>query len=105
MVEECLILPPHAFENGKIIRRQSLSKSGDFEFPAPVGKLKVWNVDHEESQLMPLFLADKGLRKADFFIALDDAWVNLLLTWRKLRRCRLCARSHGSSGSRSFTRS
>ena len=84
MVEECLILPPHAFENGKIIRRQSLSKSGDFEFPAPVGKLKVWNVDHEESQLMPLFLADKGLRKADFFIALDDAWVNLLLTWRKL---------------------
>ena len=84
MVEECLILPPHAFENGKIIRRKSLSKSGEFEFPAPVGKLKVWNVDHEESQLMPMFLADKGLRKADFFIALDDGWVNLLLAWRKL---------------------
>jgi len=84
MVEECLILPPHAFEDGKIIRRQSLSVTREFDFPAPVGTLKVWNVDHEESQLMPMFLADKGLRNADFFIALDEQWVNLLLTWRKL---------------------
>jgi saccharopine dehydrogenase (NAD+, L-lysine forming) len=84
MVEECLILPPHAFENGKMIRRQSLSTTREFDFPAPIGRLKVWNVDHEEAQLMPIFLGDKGLRDADFFIALDDQWVNLLLTWRKL---------------------
>jgi saccharopine dehydrogenase-like NADP-dependent oxidoreductase len=84
MVEECLILPPHAFEDGKMIRRQSLSFSRDFDFPAPVGRLTCWNVDHEESQLMPLFLGDKGLRNADFFIALDPGWVDLLLTWRKL---------------------
>ena len=84
MVEECLILPPHAFENGRLIRRQSLSKKFDFAFPQPVGKLTVWNVDHEESQLMPLFLGDKGLRDANFFIALDEGWVNLLLAWRKL---------------------
>jgi saccharopine dehydrogenase (NAD+, L-lysine-forming) len=84
MVEECLILPPHAFEDGKMTRRQSLSFSRDFDFPAPVGRLTCWNVDHEESQLMPLFLGDKGLRDADFFIALDPGWVDLLLTWRKL---------------------
>ena len=84
MVEECLILPPAAFEDGKKIRRASLSKKFDFTFPAPVGTLTVWNVDHEESQLMPLFLADKGLRNADFFIALDDDWADLLLAWRKL---------------------
>ena len=84
MVEECLILPPHAFENGRKIRRTSLSKKFDFTFPDPVGTLTVWNVDHEESQLMPLFLADKGLRDADFFIALEDDWANLLLAWRKL---------------------
>jgi len=84
MVEECLILPPHAFENGKLIRRQSLSTSFEFDFPSPVGRLKVWNVDHEESQLMPLFLGGKGLRDADFFIALDPDWVDLLLAWRKL---------------------
>lgn len=84
MVEECLILPPHAFENGKKIRRTSLTVTREFDFPAPVGKLKVWNVDHEEAQLMPMFLGDKGLRDADFFIALGDEWVDLLLTWRKL---------------------
>jgi saccharopine dehydrogenase (NAD+, L-lysine-forming) len=84
MVEECLILPPHAYENGKIIRRTSLSKNFDFTFPDPVGKLTVWNVDHEESQLMPLFCGDKGLKNADFFIALDPDWANLLLAWRRL---------------------
>ena len=84
MVEECLILPPHAYEDGRIIRRQSLSKNFDFRFPDPVGALKVWNVDHEESQLMPLFCGDKGLRNADFFIALDPDWANLLLAWRRL---------------------
>ena len=84
MVEECLILPPHAFEDGRTVRRRPLSKSFDFAFPAPVGPLTVWNVDHEESQLMPLFLGDKGLRDADFFIALDPDWANLLLAWRRL---------------------
>lgn len=84
MVEECLILPPNAFEDGRMVRRTSLSVSTEFDFPEPVGRLKVWNVDHEESQLMPMFLADKGLRNADFFIALADEWVDLLLVWRKL---------------------
>jgi saccharopine dehydrogenase (NAD+, L-lysine-forming) len=84
MVEECLILPPTAFENGKLIKRKSLTHSREFDFPSPVGKLKVWNVDHEESQLMPMYLADKGLKNADFFIALGDEWVNMLLTWRRL---------------------
>jgi saccharopine dehydrogenase (NAD+, L-lysine-forming) len=84
MVEECLILPPHAYEDGKKIRRTSLTRNFDFSFPDPVGQLTVWNVDHEESQLMPLFLGDKGLKNADFFIALDPDWANLLLTWRRL---------------------
>ena len=84
MIEECLILPPHAFEDGKMIQRKPLSKSFDFEFPTPVGELKVWNVDHEEAQLMPIFLGDKGLKDANFFIGLDDDWVNLLLVWQKL---------------------
>jgi saccharopine dehydrogenase (NAD+, L-lysine-forming) len=83
-VEECLILPPHAFEDGRLVRRTPLTKWMEFDFPAPVGPLKVWNVDHEESQLMPIYLSDKGLRYADFYIALPEDWVNLLLVWRKL---------------------
>jgi saccharopine dehydrogenase (NAD+, L-lysine-forming) len=84
MVEECLILPPNAFENGRMIRRTPLTTWTEFDFPEPVGRLKVWNVDHEESQLMPMYLSGKGLRDADFYIALADEWVDLLLTWRKL---------------------
>jgi len=84
MVEECLILPPHAFSDGAMVRRTPLTLWTEFDFPEPVGRLKVWNVDHEESQLMPMFLSDKGLRDADFFIALADEWVELLLVWRKL---------------------
>jgi saccharopine dehydrogenase (NAD+, L-lysine-forming) len=84
MVEECLILPPYAFENGELIRRRPLSTSLEFTFPEPIGRMKLWNVDHEESQLMGRFLAGKGLKKGNFFIALDQSWVDLLLTWRKL---------------------
>jgi saccharopine dehydrogenase (NAD+, L-lysine-forming) len=84
MVEECLILPPHAFSDGAMVRRTPLTLRTEFDFPEPVGRLTVWNVDHEESQLMPTFLADKGLRGADFFIALADGWVEMLLVWRKL---------------------
>jgi saccharopine dehydrogenase (NAD+, L-lysine-forming) len=83
-VEECLILPPHAFEDGEPIRREPLARRMDFDFPPPVGSLTVWNVDHEESQLMPIFLSGKGLRNADFYIALPQTWVDLLLTWRRL---------------------
>ncbi len=84
MVEECLILPPHAFSEGAMVRRTPLTLRTEFDFPEPVGRLEVWNVDHEESQLMPMFLAGKGLRDADFFIALADEWVEMLLVWRKL---------------------
>jgi len=84
MIEECLMLPPTALENGECVHREPLSRFKVFDFPEPIGRLKVWNVDHEESQLMPLYLSGKGLRDADFYIALDEAWVNLLLTWRNL---------------------
>jgi saccharopine dehydrogenase (NAD+, L-lysine forming) len=84
MVEECLILPPNAFEDGRMVRRTPLTMWREFAFPEPIGTLRVWNVDHEESQLMPMYLSGKGLRHADFYIALDQGWVDLLLVWRKL---------------------
>ncbi len=64
MIEECL-LPPTVFRDGREDRNEPLSVFLDFAFPEPVGELTLWNVDHEESQLMPMFLAGKGLRDAD----------------------------------------
>ncbi len=83
MIEECL-LPPTVFRDGREDRNDALSVFMDFEFPEPVGKLTLCNVDHEESQLMPMFLSGKGLRDATFFIALDPAFVDTLRVFRTL---------------------
>jgi len=83
MIEECL-LPPTGFIDGKTVRYEPLTRSREFDFPGPVGRMRLWNVDHEESQLMPLYLGDKGLRQADFFIALDDGFVTMLKVARML---------------------
>ena len=83
MIEECL-LPPTVFRDGREVRNDALSVFMDFEFPAPVGRLRLCNVDHEESQLIPMYLGDKGLRNATFFIALDSRFVELLRGFRAL---------------------
>jgi len=83
MIEECL-LPPCVFRDGREERNEPLSVFREFEFPEPVGKLMLCNVDHEESQLMPLFLGDKGLKHAGFFIGLDERFVDALHVFRIL---------------------
>jgi saccharopine dehydrogenase (NAD+, L-lysine forming) len=83
MIEECL-LPPFVLRDGEPARNEPLSVSTEFEFPAPVGKLTLWNVDHEEAQLMPLYLTGKGLRNASFFIGLDPRMIEALKVFRAL---------------------
>jgi saccharopine dehydrogenase (NAD+, L-lysine-forming) len=79
MIEEVAASPP-GFVDGVMTLRESMSvaNSFEFDFPAPVGRLRVWNTDHEESVLMPRYLAGKGLRNANFFIALDDHFMELV---------------------------
>lgn len=84
MVEESLLLPPERFEDGRLVASEPLTISTEFDFPEPVGRLRVWHIDHEEPALMSRFLADKGLRYASFAIALADPWVELLRTWKRL---------------------
>ncbi len=83
MIEECL-LPPTVFRDGSEDRNEPLSEFMEFEFPEPVGRLTLCNVDHEESQLVPMFLAAKGLRDATFFIALDPGFVEALRLFKAL---------------------
>jgi saccharopine dehydrogenase-like NADP-dependent oxidoreductase len=84
MVEECLLVPPERFEDGRFVQSEPLTVSAEFAFPDPVGPMRVWHVDHEEPALMAQFLGDKGLRFASFFIGLADPWVELLRSWRRL---------------------
>jgi len=83
MIEECL-LPPYVFRDGREERNEPLSVFREFDFPAPIGKLTLCNVDHEEAQLMPMYLKGKGLKNAIFFIGLDERFVEALRVFRIL---------------------
>lgn len=84
MIEESLLLPPERFEDGELVLSEPLTVTAEFDFPEPVGRMRVFHIDHEEPALMSRFLADKGLRYASFYIALADPWVELLQTWKRL---------------------
>lgn len=84
MIEESLLLPPERFEDGELVLSEPLTVTAEFDFPEPVGRMRVFHIDHEEPALMSRFLAGKGLRYASFFIALADPWVELLRTWKRL---------------------
>ena len=103
MIEEVLAAPP-GFVNGVMTVRESLcfENSFEFDFPEPVGRLRVWNTDHEESILMPRHLAGKGLRNANFFIALDDRFIE---TARVVTRWGSTAGSRSSSAADASRRS
>ena len=68
LIEEVL-MPALAFRDGRFMRLGSLEGEEVFEFPPPVGPLTVYNVDHEETNTLPMFL-DKGLKHMDFKIAI-----------------------------------
>ncbi len=55
-----------------------------YEFPAPVGPLTVYSVDHDEVDTLPRFLG-KGVRYVDFKLALDTTTVQTLKLFRDLR--------------------
>jgi saccharopine dehydrogenase (NAD+, L-lysine-forming) len=57
--------------------------SETFEFPPPIGPLSVYSVDHEEVDTLPRFIG-KGVRYADFKLALDDSTVQSLKLFRDL---------------------
>lgn len=55
-----------------------------YEFPAPLGPLAVYSVDHEEVDSLPLFIG-KGLGYVDFKLSLDDATIRKLEEFRARR--------------------
>ncbi len=81
LIEEVL-MPALAFREGKLIRLGSLEGEEVFEFPAPVGPLTVYNVDHEETNTLPLTIG-KGLDAMDFKIAIPEDLAHALKVFQK----------------------
>ncbi len=83
LIEEVL-MPALAFHDGRFVRLGSLEGEEVFEFPAPVGPLTVYNVDHEETNTFPLFI-NKGMQRCDFKIALPKELAEALRVFEKFR--------------------
>ena len=80
LIEEVL-MPATYYENGQYKKLPPFSGKELFEFPSPVGRLPIYNVDHEEAETLPTFIGEvlgKGCDYCDFKIALDDAYVEAI---------------------------
>ncbi len=81
LIEEVL-MPALAFREGQLVRLGSLEGEEVFDFPAPVGPLTVYNVDHEETNTLPLTIG-KGLQAMDFKIAIPEDLAHALKVFQK----------------------
>ena len=66
------------FKGGEMTFAAPLSSKDVYEFPQPIGKLQVFNTDHEEVFLMSKLI--KGVKDVDFRIAIDEQFVNVVKT-------------------------
>jgi saccharopine dehydrogenase (NAD+, L-lysine-forming) len=82
MIEEC-IRDPIYYENGKWKRAPSLSTNEVYSFPEPIGPMKVFMTDHEESEMVPRFIG-KRIKRCDFMITLDETFVGYVRFLKKL---------------------
>lgn len=81
MVDEAT-MPAAVCTNGRISYLPPLHKREIYEFPDPVGPLPVYNTTHEETFLIPKYI--KGIKNADFKIAIDDEFANTCNVLRKI---------------------
>lgn len=81
LIEEVL-MPALAYRDGQFVRLGSLEGEEVFEFPPPVGPLAVFNVDHEETNTIPLFFG-KSLQSMDFKIAIPKDLAHALRVFQR----------------------
>lgn len=71
-----------AFYDGRFTRVGTAEGEEVFNFPPPVGPQTVYNVDHEESNTLPLFIG-KGLRNQDFKLSLPKEFAEFVRLAKK----------------------
>jgi saccharopine dehydrogenase (NAD+, L-lysine-forming) len=74
---------PEIYKDGSLLRLPPLSGEEVYPFPDPVGPLTVYCVDHEEPETLSKFIG-KGLRYADFKLALSSQTVEMLKVLKRL---------------------
>jgi saccharopine dehydrogenase (NAD+, L-lysine-forming) len=77
LIEEVAFMNSLVWTKGRFERQAPLTRSEEWEFPQPVGKQRVWQVDHEEIQTMGRFMG-KGVKEINFMLSLSDEFVTAL---------------------------
>jgi saccharopine dehydrogenase (NAD+, L-lysine-forming) len=80
-IEETTI-PAAVFRNGKIEFIPPLHEKEYYDFPAPIGRLPVYKTVHDETFLLPRNI--RGIKNADFRIAIDDGYAAAAKMIKKL---------------------
>ncbi len=75
-------VPAAVFRDGRIGYVPPLNEREVYDFPEPIGPLPVYKTLHDETFLIPKHM--KGVRNADFRIAIDDNFASMAKTIRKL---------------------
>jgi saccharopine dehydrogenase (NAD+, L-lysine-forming) len=86
LIEEVL-MPATIYKDGAYRKVPPFHGREEFTFPDPVGKLPIYNVDHEEAETLPTFIGEvlgKGCDYCDFKIALGDEYVDAIKMLGKL---------------------
>lgn len=81
-IEEVAYMQPLVWISGHFERIPSLSKNELWEFPAPLGKLRVWAVDHEEPETLGRYI--RGCKECNFMLSLNDETVEVMRVLTKL---------------------
>ncbi len=75
-------VPAAVYEDGRLRFLPPMSSSRLFDFPEPVGRLRVFKTNHDETYFLPRGIPT--LRQASFNIHIDDGWVQAADILRKL---------------------
>ena len=81
LIEEVAYMNSLIWTKGHWERKEPVTVQEEWEFPKPVGKMKVTLVDHEETQTLPRFIG-KGCKEMSFMLALGDDWLNVVKALR-----------------------
>jgi saccharopine dehydrogenase (NAD+, L-lysine-forming) len=83
LIEEVALMNALVWTDGHFERLPSLGVSEVFEFPPPLGKMRVWAVDHEEPETLGRTIG-KGCKECNFMIVLGEETAEILDVLRKL---------------------
>jgi len=83
LIEEVAAMNAVVWTKGRFERVPSLTVSEEFDFPPPVGRMRVWAVDHEEPETLVRFIG-KGCKECNFMLGLGQETVDTLKVLQKL---------------------